>query len=82
MLVIMKSKLDPYGLEIASIYKFGSYSLSHQNEELAVPSIKWIGLKISRFIEYGIPNKCMIEMTKMDVKKAKNLYKREIEDFK
>lgn len=36
---------DPHGVEIMMTYKFGSLALSHISDELACPSIIWIGLK-------------------------------------
>ncbi|MCJ1382863.1 hypothetical protein MMC17_005976 [Xylographa soralifera] len=36
---------DPYGLQIVSTYKFGSKALAHENAELVVPTLRWLGLK-------------------------------------
>ncbi|MCJ1394992.1 hypothetical protein MMC18_007873 [Xylographa bjoerkii] len=36
---------DPYGLEIVSTYKHGSKGLAHENAELVVPTLRWLGLK-------------------------------------
>jgi meiotic recombination protein SPO11 len=38
---------DPDGLGIMSTYKYGSVSLAHENSKLAVPRIRWLGLKSS-----------------------------------
>ncbi|GFS28388.1 meiotic recombination protein SPO11 [Trichonephila inaurata madagascariensis] len=35
---------DPYGVEILSIYKYGSIAMSFDVEKLAVPEIRWLGL--------------------------------------
>ncbi|RHZ72291.1 hypothetical protein Glove_243g51 [Diversispora epigaea] len=35
---------DPYGIEILSIYKYGSQAMSFDNGNLATTNIKWIGL--------------------------------------
>lgn len=35
---------DPYGLDILSVYKYGSSRLRHENEKLAAGRIKWMGL--------------------------------------
>lgn len=37
--------LDPDGLAIFSIYKYGSLAHMHENETLRVPQLKWLGLK-------------------------------------
>ncbi|MCJ1287557.1 hypothetical protein MMC26_006909 [Xylographa opegraphella] len=36
---------DPYGLQIVSTYKYGSKALAHENAELVVPTLRWLGLK-------------------------------------
>lgn len=36
---------DPDGIGIMSTYKYGSVKLHHENHNLIVPSIKWLGVK-------------------------------------
>ncbi|KIN01593.1 hypothetical protein OIDMADRAFT_160910 [Oidiodendron maius Zn] len=36
---------DPDGIGIMSTYRHGSINLSHQNQNLTVPSIRWLGLR-------------------------------------
>ena len=36
---------DPDGIAIMSTYKHGSWTLSHENANLNVPSIRWLGLR-------------------------------------
>ncbi|KAI9775434.1 MAG: hypothetical protein M1839_001129 [Geoglossum umbratile] len=36
---------DPDGLSILSTYKYGSSALAHENSQLAVPSIRWLGIR-------------------------------------
>jgi len=38
---------DPDGIDILSTYKYGSKALAHQNAELTLPSIQWIGVNSS-----------------------------------
>jgi meiotic recombination protein SPO11 len=38
---------DAYGLDIASVYKFGSVALRHESYRLAVPRIECIGVWVS-----------------------------------
>lgn len=38
---------DPYGLEIASVYKYGSTSMKHESESLAAERVEWIGVSVS-----------------------------------
>lgn len=36
---------DAYGLDILSVYKFGSNSMAHERHQLTAPRIEWIGIK-------------------------------------
>ncbi len=35
---------DPYGIDILSVYKYGSQRMSHENERLVAPNVRWLGL--------------------------------------
>lgn len=35
---------DPYGLDILSVYKYGSLSMQHESGKLATKRIKWLGI--------------------------------------
>ncbi|OBT52587.1 hypothetical protein VE04_07047 [Pseudogymnoascus sp. 24MN13] len=37
---------DPHGISILSTYAHGSASLAHQNDGLAVPNLRWLGVKL------------------------------------
>ncbi len=37
---------DPHGLSILSTYAVGSVALAHENAHLAVPSIRWLGVRL------------------------------------
>ena len=44
---------DPYGIDIASVYKFGSSALRHEQDGLAAQRVDWIGVSchdLERFI--------------------------------
>jgi DNA topoisomerase VI subunit A len=43
---------DPYGLDILSVYKYGSKSMQHENDKLAATRIKWLGLWASEVERY------------------------------
>jgi meiotic recombination protein SPO11 len=43
---------DAYGLDILSVYKYGSHSLRHENKKLAAKRIEWLGLWASEIAEY------------------------------
>jgi meiotic recombination protein SPO11 len=43
---------DPYGLDILSVYKYGSKRMQHENDKLAATRIKWLGLWASEVERY------------------------------
>ena len=47
---------DPYGLDILSVYKYGSKSMQHENGKLAAARIKWLGLWASEVEKYDSLN--------------------------
>lgn len=44
---------DAYGLDILSVYRYGSQSLRHENEKLAAHRIQWLGVRTSDLAGYG-----------------------------
>lgn len=38
---------DAYGLDILSVYRYGSQNLRHENEKLAARRIQWLGVRAS-----------------------------------
>lgn len=42
---------DPFGVDILSVYKYGSAAMSHEAEDLAAPRLQWIGILNSEFSE-------------------------------
>ena len=64
--------LDPDGIAIMSNYKHGSYTLSHENENLIVPSIRWLGIRSSDILNE--PNReeaqGLLKLSGRDRKKA------------
>ena len=82
---------DPYGWYIYSVYRSGSIKLSYENERLATPTAKFIGVATSDIEEYKISDSYVIKATDRDVKRAQELknypwfkstrWRREIELF-
>ena len=64
---------DPHGIEIMCTYKFGSLAMSHNSENLAVPSMVWLGILPSEIDRLDITT---IAMTKGDEKKATEMLSR------
>ncbi|XP_024377836.1 meiotic recombination protein SPO11-1 [Physcomitrium patens] len=61
---------DPYGLDILSIYRFGSLTMAYDAKVLAVPSILWLGIFLSDLGHFGLTENCLLPMSKRDEKKA------------
>jgi meiotic recombination protein SPO11 len=45
---------DPYGLDILSVYKFGSASMQHEANSLVADRVDWLGLSIRDLEEFGL----------------------------
>ncbi|KIO23022.1 hypothetical protein M407DRAFT_215523, partial [Tulasnella calospora MUT 4182] len=67
---------DPHGIEILSVFKFGSAAMDHQRDRLAAPRIQWIGVFSSELQSLGIPPSETIPLTKIDHKKAMSMLRR------
>ncbi|KAG9508520.1 Meiotic recombination protein SPO11, partial [Fragariocoptes setiger] len=64
---------DPYGIEIACVYKFGSIGMAYESQNLAMPSLRWLGLLPTDLKNLNIPeNECQ-RLTGGDIKKLKKL---------
>ncbi|KAG1771832.1 Spo11/DNA topoisomerase VI subunit A [Suillus occidentalis] len=61
---------DAYGLDILSVYKYGSHSLRHQNKKLAASRIEWLGIWASEISDLDIDLDTLIPITLHDEKKA------------
>lgn len=64
---------DPHGIEIMCTYKYGSLAMSHNSENLAVPSMVWLGILPSEIDRLDIAT---ITMNEGDLKKATEMMKR------
>ncbi|PFX31488.1 Meiotic recombination protein SPO11 [Stylophora pistillata] len=67
---------DPHGIEILSVYKFGSKALSFDAQSLTVPVLKWLGVLPSDIIRLSIPRDQLIPLTERDRYKARELLDR------
>ncbi|KAG9316487.1 hypothetical protein JVU11DRAFT_2526 [Chiua virens] len=64
---------DAYGLDILSVYRYGSQSLRHENEKLAANRIQWLGVRAADLASLNIHLDTLIPITKHDVKKVSRL---------
>ncbi|QRW17710.1 topoisomerase acting in meiosis protein [Rhizoctonia solani] len=62
---------DPHGMDILSVYKFGSKTLVH--EDVAAERVQWIGVKRADIKRLGIPSLEMLKTTSADIRKAENM---------
>ncbi|XP_052777856.1 meiotic recombination protein SPO11-like, partial [Mya arenaria] len=67
---------DPHGMEIMTVYKFGSRALAFETSNLAVPCMKWLGLLPSDIERLGIPATALLPLTKADRDKGRDLLSR------
>ncbi len=74
-LAIMDAEL--YGLEILRVYSVGSKSLGFETAEMAVPDIKWLGVRLTDVIEYKIPRDGLLDMTPGDLRRGELMLKEE-----
>jgi len=63
---------DPYGFYIYSVMKFGSISLAHMADVLAVPEVRYLGITTDDIIKYDL-KKHFIKMNEKDVARLKQM---------
>jgi len=61
---------DPHGLDILSVYKFGSASMKHEVDKLAANRIESVGIWGSELSDLGVGLSQLIPITKQDEAKA------------
>ncbi|KAJ7497571.1 topoisomerase acting in meiosis [Mycena latifolia] len=69
---------DPYGLDILSVYKYGSRGMAHEGEKLAAGRVKYLGVFASELTSYGVDRDALLPITKHDEKKALSMLRRPI----
>jgi DNA topoisomerase-6 subunit A len=63
---------DPWGWYIYSVLKFGSISLAHMAEEMAIPSVKFIGITCDDVINYDL-KRHFIKLNDQDISRLKQM---------
>ncbi|KAI0268616.1 Spo11/DNA topoisomerase VI subunit A [Gloeopeniophorella convolvens] len=69
---------DAYGLDIASVYKFGSAALRHESHQLVTPRVNCIGVWASELTPLGIDKDALIPISRADEKKARSMLRRDL----
>jgi len=68
--------LDPWGIYIYSVLRFGSISLAHISERLAIPDARFLGLTPYDVEEFGL-KRHLIKFKDVDIKRLGDLTKYE-----
>lgn len=63
---------DPWGWYIYSVVKFGSISLAHMAEEMAIPTVKFIGITCDDVVTYDL-KRHFIKLTDKDISRLKQM---------
>lgn len=72
MPIYILTDCDPWGVYIYSVLKFGSISLAHESERLAVPNVRYLGMTVDDVENYGL-KKHIIKFKDVDVSRIKQL---------
>ena len=70
--IYVLTDLDPYGLYIYSVIKFGSISLAHMASELAIPSVRFLGITTDDVNDYGL-QRHFIKLKDIDLARLKQI---------
>ena len=70
--VYVLTDLDPWGFYIYSVLKFGSISLAHISERLAIPGAKFLGLTADDIENYDL-KKHLIKFEEVDIKRLEQI---------
>ncbi|HLD10856.1 MAG TPA: DNA topoisomerase IV subunit A [Candidatus Nanoarchaeia archaeon] len=66
MPIYVLTDLDSWGHYIYSVVKYGSIALAHMSEQLTIPSVKYLGIRVSDVEEYGL-QKNLIKLNEKDI---------------
>ena len=72
MPVYVLTDADPWGFYIYSVIKFGSISLAHASDKLAIPSAKFLGMTVDDIDNYGL-KKHIIKFKEVDKNRLKQM---------
>jgi DNA topoisomerase-6 subunit A len=64
---------DPWGYYIYSVIKQGSINLAYESQRMAIPDVKFLGLRSKDFKECGLSESVTIALNDIDRKRAKQI---------
>lgn len=70
--ILVLTDFDSWGHYIYSVIKFGSISLAHMAEEMAIPKAKFLGIRAHDIEKYGL-QKHFIKLNDQDIARLKQL---------
>lgn len=70
--ILVLTDFDSWGHYIYSVIKFGSISLAHMAEEMAIPNAKFLGIRAHDIEKYGL-QKHFIKLSDQDIARLKQL---------
>lgn len=70
--ILVLTDFDSWGHYIYSVIKFGSISLAHMAEEMAIPKAKFLGIRAGDIEKYGL-QKHFIKLNEQDTARLKQL---------
>ncbi len=70
--ILVLTDFDSWGHYIYSVIKFGSISLAHMAEEMAIPNAKFLGIRAHDIEKYGL-QRHFIKLTDQDLARLKQL---------
>jgi DNA topoisomerase-6 subunit A len=77
--VYVLTDFDPWGIYIYSVIKFGSINLAHASEKLALPEVKFVGMRYDDIQRYNL-KRHLIKFKEVDFKRIQQI--KEYEWFK
>jgi DNA topoisomerase-6 subunit A len=70
--IYVLADFDPWGFYIYSVLKYGSISLAHMSEKLAIPEAKFLGITAEDIEDYGL-QKHFIKLKDVDISRLKQM---------
>lgn len=70
--IYVLTDLDPWGFYIYSVIKYGSISLAHISERLAIPGVKYLGITVDDIERYDL-KKHLIQFKETDLSRLKQI---------
>lgn len=70
--IYVLTDLDPWGIYIYSVIKFGSINLAHTSEKLALPDARFIGLRVGDVTKYNL-KRHLIKFKDIDLKRLEQI---------